>query len=181
MILYLVRHGETDYNVKHIIQGIVNTNLNKTGINQAQNLKKEIDKLDIDLVIVSPLKRAYETASIITKNRNIDFIYDKRIIERNAGDLEEKADIYYDHEKAWNYQLNTDLGYNIETIRELLNRTKNFLNDLKSKYLDKNILVVSHEATIRALHYNIIGYNENTNFKNLKVDNCCLLKYNIES
>ena len=72
MILYIVRHGETDYNVKHIIQGVVNTNLNETGIRQAQNLKKEIDKLDIDLVIVSPLKRACETASIITKDRDIE-------------------------------------------------------------------------------------------------------------
>lgn len=181
MILYIVRHGETDYNVKHIIQGVVNTNLNETGIRQAQNLKKEIDKLDIDLVIVSPLKRACETASIITKDRDIEFIYDDRIIERNAGELEEKADIYYDRDKAWNYQLNTDLDYNIETIRELLNRTNDFLNDLKRKYLDKKILIVSHEATIRALHYNIVGYNKDTDFKELKVDNCCLFKYHIES
>ena len=181
MNLYVVRHGQTDYNLNHIVQGITNTKLNENGINQANNLKKEIDKLDIDLMIVSPLERTKETASIITKERNIETIYDDRIIERNAGLLEEKSDIYYDREKAWNYILNSDLGYENEKIQDLLLRTKLFLDDIKIKYKDKNILIVSHAATIRALHFNIVGYNEFTKFTDFKINNCCLLKYKIES
>lgn len=41
MNLYIVRHGETDYNVQHIVQAISNTKLNNTGIMQANNLKKK--------------------------------------------------------------------------------------------------------------------------------------------
>ncbi len=179
MNLYLVRHGQTDLNKNHIIQGITNTKLNDTGISQAKNLQKEIDKLNIDLVISSPLVRTKETASIILNNKNISVIYDDRIIERYAGDLEGKSDELYDHIKVWNYKLNTDLNANIEKMQDLLKRTKLFLEDIKNKYPNKNILIVSHEATIRALHYNIVGYNKNTNFKKLKIDNCCLLKYKI--
>lgn len=181
MNLYLVRHGETDYNVNHIIQGIIDKELNENGIQQAKNLKLKIDKLDIDLIISSPLDRARNTASIITFKRNIKTLYEQRVIERYAGSLEGKPDKYYDSSKAWNYQLNSDLGCNIETVKDLLFRTKNFLDDIKKQYNDKNILIVSHESTIRALHYNIVGYNENTNFRDLKVDNCCLLQYKIES
>ena len=68
MNLYLVRHGQTDLNKQHIIQGITNAKLNKNGINQAENLKQEIDKLDIDLVISSPLLRTKETTNIIINN-----------------------------------------------------------------------------------------------------------------
>lgn len=110
MNLYLVRHGQTDLNKNHIIQEIVNAKLNDIGVNRAKTIKKEIDKLEIDLAIVSPLERTKETSNIILNNRNISIIYDNRIIERYAGKLEEKSDIYYDHIKVWDYNLNTDLG-----------------------------------------------------------------------
>lgn len=179
MNLYIVRHGQTDYNVKHIIQGITNTKLNNTGIMQANNLKKQIDELDIDLIICSPLQRTKQTANIITDGRDIETIYDNRIIERCAGKLEGKSDKYYDHIKVWDYKLNTDLNQDIEKVQDLFKRTKLFLNDIEKKYNDKNILIVTHEATIRAIHYNIIGYNKNTDLKEIKIDNCCLLKYKI--
>lgn len=179
MNIYLVRHGQTDNNKKHIIQGAIEAKLNENGINQALKLKQKIDKLDIDILIVSPLIRTKETANIITNNRNINIIYDERIIERYAGELEGKSDKYYDSTKAWDYQLNTDLGYKIEKIKDLLKRTKDFLDDLKIKYNDKSILIVSHEAVIRAIHYNIVGYNEFTNFKEFEIDNCCLLEYKV--
>lgn len=179
MKIYLVRHGQTDKNKNNIIQGVIDEVLNENGINQAKELKKKIDNLDIDLMIVSPLKRTRETAKIITENREIETIFDDRIIERNAGELEGKSNIYYDHIKAWNYNLNTDLGYNIERVKELLERTNLFLNDIKDKYNNKRILIVSHEAVIRAINYNIVGYNENTNFKEFEIDNCCLLEYDI--
>ena len=131
MNLYLVRHGQTDLNKKNIIQGITNAKLNDIGINQAKNLQSEIDKLDIDLVISSPLIRTKETTNIILNNRNIPIIYDDRIIERYAGDLEGKRDELYDHIKAWDYKLNTDLNANIEKVRDLLTRAKLFLNDIK--------------------------------------------------
>ena len=58
-------------------------------------------------------------------------------------------------------------------------RATNFLNEIKEKYYDKTILIVSHGATIRALHFVIKGYNENTNFLEIKIPNCCIFEYTI--
>lgn len=179
MNLYIVRHGQTNYNLNGIIQGCSNIPLNSTGINQANKLKVEIDKLKIDLVICSPLLRTKQTASILCKNRNIKTIYDNRIIERNFGILERQSIKKYNSKLYWNYKLNYDIGENVEKISELFLRTKLFLDDIKSKYSDKNILIVSHGATIRALHFNIKGFSENDNLLSFSIPNCCLFKYSL--
>ena len=67
----------------------------------------------------------------------------------------------------------------IETAKDLFARASDLLNDIKEKYSDKTVLVVSHGATIRALHYIITGYDEKTNFLEMKIPNCSILEYEI--
>ena len=132
-----------------------------------------------DLVITSPLVRTIQTASIIMENRNVRTITDDRIIERNLGLLEGKDSSLYDSKKYWNYSLNYYNSDNVERLSDLFLRTKLFLEDIKNKYPDKNILIVSHAATIRALHFNIVGFAEKEDLHKFSVDNCCILNYNI--
>lgn len=179
MILYTTRHGQTDNNLKGIIQGIIDTPLNETGIEEAEELKNKLKDINFDLVISSPLKRAMDTAKIIIGSKNIPIIIDDRIVERNAGDFEGKSHLGYDHIKAWNYKLNSDLDANVERVQDIFKRVNIFLNDIKEKYSNKTILIVAHEAVLRALHYSIIGFNEDDDLKSLKIDNCCLFKYEI--
>jgi len=61
MKLYVVRHGQTDWNINGKIQGQKDIELNDTGILQARSLKEEFNKLDVDLIMCSPLKRAKRT------------------------------------------------------------------------------------------------------------------------
>ena len=110
MKLYIVRHGETDNNLNGIIQGIIDTPLNETGIKQAMELKEKLKDVKFDLVITSPLQRAKLTAEIINDNK-AEIICDKQIIERNTGDFEGKKNNGYDHSKVWDYKLNTDFEY----------------------------------------------------------------------
>lgn len=180
MNLYIVRHGQTDYNKMGIIQGVSDIPLNETGVRQAEKLKLTIDKLNIDLVISSPLVRTKQTATILVKNRKIKIIYDNRLLERGFGILEGKGIEEYDAPSYWNYKLDYNIGENVEKISQLFIRTNNFLQDIKSKYQDKNILIVSHGATIRALHFNIVGFNKNHNFLTFKVPNCSLFQYIIK-
>lgn len=179
MNLYIVRHGETEYNKIGLMQGISNIPLNSTGKKQALEVLEKLNDVDIDLVITSPLIRTKETASIIMKNRSVRTITDSRIIERGMGKLEGKDTKLYDGEKYWDYKLNYHNSDNVEKISDLFLRTKIFLDDIKNKYPDKNILIVSHGATIRALHFNIVGFNENDNLFKFAVPNCCLLTYNL--
>ena len=60
-----------------------------------------------------------------------------------------------------------------------MDRANNFLNYLKLNYGDENILIVTHDCFIKALHYNIIGYNENTDFLDFFPQNTTIYEYDI--
>lgn len=64
MKIYIVRHGQTNHNVKKIYSN-EDEDLNLKGINQANKLKEQIKKIDYDIIISSPLIRAKHTANII--------------------------------------------------------------------------------------------------------------------
>jgi len=88
--IYLLRHAETDANKNYIVQGRMDNPINETGIKQAIDTGKYLKQLniDFDLVISSPLKRAYKTATLINHGmvRSRPIIIDRNLIERNFGD-----------------------------------------------------------------------------------------------
>lgn len=86
MKLYVVRHGRTNCNEKNIFNGRYDEDINIIGVQQAKILANKIKKLDIDLIISSPMKRTVSTANIINK-KNVPIILDDNFIERSLGDL----------------------------------------------------------------------------------------------
>lgn len=155
MNLYVLRHGESDYNLQGKFQGQVNTLLNQTGINQANKTKKELKHIKFDIVISSPLSRAVETTKIVT---NINPIIDKRIIERSFGKLEGKSSICDFEEKIEEY--------NIETYEQLCERIYSFLDDLIEQCSDKkNVLVGTHACVAQIIE---TYFNKNKNKSNWK-------------
>lgn len=175
-IIYIVRHGKTDWNNKGILQGHSNIELNNEGIKEVSELVKQIDVNKIDVCFSSPLKRAVETAKIIMKDNPI--ILDDLLIERCYGDLEGKTIDYEMIQKHWNYDLNYSED-NIENIQKILRRASMFLEKIKKEYKDKTILVVSHGSLIKALHFNLIGYDKNTDFLSFNPQNSTIYKYEI--
>ena len=161
MKLYVIRHGRTPWNEKGLMQGRVNIKLSETGKKEAKDIREKLKDIKFDICISSPLKRTLETANIVTSGK-CKIITDKLLIERNLGEFEGKK--YDDYQKLnyWDYKLNNDL-YGVEPVRHILKRTLIFLNKLKEKDY-KTVLIVSHAATIRAINYNITGYDSNTNF-----------------
>ena len=177
MILYVVRHGETEKNKYGLIQGQTECDLSKNGIEKAKELKPIVRNLKIDVVISSPLKRAYDTASIITEGKypiNID----DRMIERNWGLCEGASIDDVDTVKCWNFFLNTgDNG--IEKVQDLLKRVSEFLEDIKNKYPDKNVLVASHSAILRAIHYCLHNIPEDGDMSKIDIPNLRIIEYEI--
>ena len=175
--IYIVRHGETDWNNEGRCQGKTNISLNENGIAQAENLKNKLNISKIDVCFVSPLKRALETAKIITDDK-LDLIIDDRIVERGFGTLEGKLFNHEATKNSWDYELDYD-EYGIEIIKEVLKRAKNFLDYVNKTYDNKNILIVSHGAFIKALYFNIIGYDEKTDFLSFFPKNGEVLEFEI--
>ena len=86
-MIYIVRHGETNYNVEGRYAGRIDVPLNDNGIKQAYLIKEKLKDIKFDKVFSSPLKRAYETATIICGDK-YNIIKDDRLIERSNGELE---------------------------------------------------------------------------------------------
>ena len=141
--IYVVRHGETDWNKNGICQGKTNISLNENGIAQAKVLKDKINVNLIDICYVSPLNRTIETAKIITNNK-LDLIIDDRIVERGFGTLEGKPFNYDATAKSWDYELNYD-EYDIEAIKEVLNVKKKDIVKV-SKKINMDVIYVLKEG-----------------------------------
>lgn len=176
--LYIVRHGQTDWNVKGLLQGTTDIELNKEGIKQVKELSKKINLDEIDICYCFPLKRTRQTANILLGDK-VKIIYDNMIIERSFGDCEGKPINYDLISTHWNYKLN-DSSKNIESIQDCLPRAKKFIDKLKEEYHDKTILIISHGNFIKALHFNLVGYDENTDFLSFNPKDSELYKYEIK-
>lgn len=175
--LYVVRHGRTDWNDLKIIQGTTDTDLNEKGIEEVKQLASLLDLNKIDICISSPLTRTKKTAEILTQGK-INIIYDNLIIERGYGDYEgEKIDREL-IAAQWNYKANNS-AHNTESIKECLFRAEKFLNKIKIEYNNKNILIVTHGGFMKALHFAIQGYDENTDFLSFYAQNTKIYEYDL--
>jgi len=86
--IYLFRHGETFDNRNRVFSGWRDSKLTPTGIKQAEMLAEKLKGKNIDLCFVSSLSRSQDTAKIALKyHKDVKYIQDDRIIERNYGDL----------------------------------------------------------------------------------------------
>ena len=140
-MMYVVRHGKTDWNDKKITMGRKDVPLNKKGINEAENLRELLKDYSFDLIICSPLTRTKETADIINENRNSKIIYDDRIMERYLGELEGQP-YTNDNDRLWDISINTS-DYGIETMEEFKDRVYSFMDEL-SNNPNEDILLVTH-------------------------------------
>ena len=151
-MIYIIRHGQTDWNIEHRTQGQTDISLNANGIKQAELSTKKIENLKIDNIISSDLKRAYMTAQIINKNFNKRIETDKRLREFCFGTLE---GITRDKitQEIWDDFNKNPKHFNAETKEEIFNRIKSFINDIKSNNINKNTLVVTHGGPIRMIKF----------------------------
>lgn len=174
MKIYLVRHGQCDSNVKKIYN-YKNEDLNEKGVDQANDLRRNISNIDYDIIFSSPLLRARHTAEIINiKNKKI--IFDKRIEERKHGSLEGKALEVTNREEYWNYFTKIRYGTE-ESVSELFNRVFDFLSELKTKNYDR-VLIVAHSGVSKAFYAYFNGIGDGK-FLNLGLKNMEVKEYNL--
>ena len=170
MKITLVRHGETDFNKEGKIQGLSNNLLNDTGRRQCRDLRMRLSDQHFDFCYMSPLARTVETAMILIGDR-VEMIPDKRLIERDMGDIEGNSRELYAVDKFWDYNLNSG-DQNIEKIQDIFERCRDFLDYVIKKHPGKDILIVSHGATVRAMHHILRKSNLTGNLRDINIKNC---------
>jgi len=175
--IYVLRHGRTNCNDEGKYNGKLDEDINETGIKQALEAREKVKDLDIDLIICSPLLRTRHTCDIVNGN-NIPVIYDERIEERDCGLLTDKelGEFYYTD--YWNYYSQNKIE-GLETIQELFERIKLFLDDIKEKYRDKNILLVTHGGVARAIYFYFNELPKDGMIQKFGSTNCGIKEYEI--
>lgn len=179
MKLYIVRHGQTDGNVNKIMLGTSDIDLNNKGVEQALVTRDNLKDIKFDLIICSPLTRTKQTMEIININNN-PVIFDERIMERNCGEFTGKSFDSLDRDLFWNYN-DTTVYETAESIQHIFNRVYNFLDEIKEKYSDKSILLVTHEGITKVINCYFNGIPKDGNLQNLGLKNCEVKIYDFKT
>ena len=176
MKLYVIRHGRTNNNDEGLFNGRYDEDINETGIHQAELAREELVNYDIDLIICSPMKRTKHTAEIIN-TKNIPIIYDDRLMERDTGSLTLQPVESVDRDKYWNYY---ETYLDVEPIKEVCKRVYAVINEIKEKYSDKNVLIVTHNGVARAIYSYFNGIPKDGNISNVgSHKNCEIREYDL--
>lgn len=182
MKIYVVRHGQTDYNVKKVFQGHIDIPLNETGKKQAQETAEKFKNIDVDMILVSPLQRTLQTAEPISQITGVPITIEKRLIERCFGDMEG-----HQNREDWNikmmldYEKNYDIE-NIEPIQSLFKRIYDFLDEITERYKDKKMVLVTHGAVSQPIECYFNGMPQIVDFEHLEpltLKNCEIRKYEV--
>lgn len=152
--LFIVRHGLTEWNVQHRLQGHKNSPLTSTGRRQALEVKQRLADLEIHKVYVSPLERALETMQLIIADRDVEIVKMTGLKEISLGPWEGKTkkETQQSHPleygQFWKKQ-NDFYLQGAETYQQLQERVVKTIQYIFSMEKNSNVLVVSHWIAIK--------------------------------
>jgi broad specificity phosphatase PhoE len=158
-MIYLVRQGETDWNLFKRANGVTDTLLNQTGISQAKLQAENLRNVNFDACFCSPQTRARQTCEIIYQGQ---IVFDDRLIEINCGEFEGKEETRETMALLWQAVMSGDKG--TESYKAFMKRNNDFCDMIAEKYSGKNVLIVTHAANIRVIDYCFSGKPKDYNF-----------------
>ena len=176
-MIYIIRHGQTELNNAHVLQGRSDYPLNENGIAQAREVGQWLvnQGIEFSYVYSSPLKRAIRTAELIVPGKQI--VIDDRLIEMDYGPYEgmdlnnpapEIAVFFSDF-------VNNPAPKGMEQLFQVVQRAGAFLEDIKD--LPGNILISTHAIAMKgALEY--LTPNSNGSYWSKYIGNCAVYAAN---
>ncbi len=186
MNIYLVRHGETDWNLESKIQGQTDTPLNENGRKQARELAEKIslELCGIGSIYTSKKKRALETAGIIGEKLAIMPVIHQGLEEICLGNWEgytwkQVREVFSEEYQKWHQNRRYQIPPGGESYQQLLNRLLPAVDDISQRE-KKDTLLVTHSAVIMTL----MSYVYDTPFedmaKNYKTGNAVIVELSAE-
>ena len=166
--LYLIRHGQSIYNLENRFTGWKDVDLTDLGTSQAKEAAKLLQDESFDLAFTSNLYRAQKTLDIILGelNINLDVIKNEALNERDYGDLvsqnkSEAAEKFGEKQvQIWRRSFDTPPPGG-ESLKMTLERTLPYFNsDIKPHLSDgKNIILSAHGNSIRSIVMDLFNYS----------------------
>lgn len=179
-MLYIIRHGQTDWNIIHKIQGRTDIPLNENGRAMARAAREEYKDVHFDICYCSPLVRAKETAEILLEGRGVPVIFDDRLVEMCFGIYEGIENSFSIPDCPINILFRSPEKYTNpveggESIDELFARTGEFLKEIVQPQLDegKDVLIVGHGAMNSSIVCQVKGLPVK-DFWSAGIENCKL-------
>jgi len=159
MKLVIVRHGETEENVKRIVQGQGFGALSKRGKEQAKKLAERLKDEKMDAIFCSDLKRARDTAREIIKfHPRVPIHYTRKLRERSFTVLEGKhAEVYFEAAKKEGVPRYLYRPAGGENFPDMKKRIMPFFEKVYEKYIGKTVLFVTHGGVIKVILGTILG------------------------
>lgn len=154
MKLYMVRHGQTELNRLCKYQGSIETDLNSLGIAEARRVARALP--EIDALVSSPMRRALQTAEIISRHKTVPIETMSEFRERSVGVFEglSKAEIRHRFPEMWKEKLMRRFDAappGGETVSEVLERVQRGIERLLSIYREGTVVVVAHGFVARTV------------------------------
>lgn len=178
--IYLVRHGETEFNVKEIIQGHTDSPLTENGKNQAKTVQEAFKNLEFSAVFSSDLLRAVHTAEIISAERKLAVNTQKLLRERHFGKYDGRPAEEFRQENQHLFEKiralpeperrKVKFGEAYESEEEVGGRTIQILREIAVTYAGKNVLAVTHGGVMRSLLIRL-GYGSYEELKGKTIGN----------
>lgn len=174
--IILLRHGETDSNSRRIFQGHSDTELNRSGIMQAERAAERLSSCGIDRIYASDLRRTVHTAEIVSGGNGI--LEEKRLREIDFGDWEGCSfeSIFADDPEKTEKWLKTPTEIEIpngESFVEMQQRVWNVLEEMVTENREKTVLAVTHGGVIRSIVCRLLGISLD-NFWKIRINNTSL-------
>ncbi|MDO5076110.1 histidine phosphatase family protein [Corynebacterium sp.] len=169
--LYLLRHGQTEYNASRRMQGQLDTQLSQFGIEQAHNAARYLAHKNICAIVSSDLSRAHDTALVVSQLIDVPVRTDPRLRETNLGQWQgqrrEEVDASFPGARArWRHDP-TWAPPGGETRLEVAARAREVVDELMRdlpEWEERAVLVVAHGGTISALTASLLGFDSDDGY-----------------
>jgi alpha-ribazole phosphatase len=178
-LFYLLRHGETEWNAQNRFCGRTDVPLSDAGRRQAHRLGERLKSMPIEVLYSSPLKRALETARVISGITGLKPTVDERLAEINYGQWEGKTleEILKDDPavfRAWSADPGRVAPAGGESGIEAQQRVVPFLDELARKHRGQHVAVVFHKTVCRLAVCHFLGMSPSDYRRRLTMDNTAL-------
>lgn len=180
-MLYIIRHGKTEWNEIHKLQGRTDIPLNEEGRAMAREAADRYKDIHFDICFCSPLARARETAEILLAGRDVPITFDDRLIEMSFGIYEGVENSFAVGDCPVNVLFEHPEQYEPvpegESLEQLYARTGEFIADVVNPLLDegKDVLIVGHGAMNSSIVCQIKGVPLK-DFWSAGIENCKLMQ-----